>query len=95
MTSSLVAQLYVPESDSSADSIWNVLKLPLEWNASPDFTLICVPSLCQRTLAVGSDTSHCRVMGLPASLFFLLSVSGIAENLTGGATDILQHIKIV
>lgn len=92
MASSLVAQLYMPESANSADSICNVLKLSCAWNASPDFTQSRIPSLCQRTWAAGSDTLQCSVTGPPASLNTLLSASGTAENLSGGATDILNFV---
>lgn len=34
---------------------------------------------------VGSEISHCRTIGLPASMDLFFSASGRAENIGGGA----------
>lgn len=93
MMSSFVVHLYTPESDRAADSIINLLMQPSDWMSTLDCERICFPSLNQWTCPVESDISHCRTTAHPASMHFLLSVSRPAENLTGGAIDILSHFN--
>lgn len=90
MVSSCVMHLYTPEWDTSADRTTNVLVLSSERISNPEFEMSCISSLYQQTCASGSDTTHWSTMGQPAFIDLFLIASGIAENFTGGATDMFK-----
>lgn len=87
MVSLFVLQLYVPLWRNSAVCTESVLIASSFTVTIPSWGSTSFPSLYHQTCALGSETSHCSLKGLPDSMHLVRWASGTLENVTGGATD--------